>query len=594
MSQTQYKQLASYVPGEWMQGSPVEILQGTVFLDPLNERAVFRLKMCNISGKILHSVHLHIGCYDETGEPTPGNSVVYFAFQDMNVSSGSVFGEDQLIALPDVRVRKVVVFFKKALIENDVFHFTEMTTRKVPELKPLSDWKQDWLAELKLRTPENAVFPTTYVPQIFPDQTWACTCGKMNELAEAKCERCARDRREQLELVNPSFLQRSYEARQAEALEQRQLLAVQEKREKRNFRIVITVTFVALGLFVLYESYFKDQWRYEKAEKQYEAGSYEEAKEAFLALGKFRDSSERVKQAEYGMANADLERKDFKKAEIRFGALGNYKDSAELLKATIYGWAQGLQDSGKPYDAMNMFNRIIDYKDSKKLRREARYQYVLDLREAGKFLNALDELRELGAYKDSRDLIKDSKYEYAKDLVKQGHYTSALGLLNEIDGDYASKAALLLECRYRIALSFRSTRAEVIQARDEFIKLGKYKDSARQAERMEEALIWHGKWYRVRYREFIGKRVTHNKTYGPLGTDPLGKGVIIDYFDRKLTSKSTIATLEYTFELSGNKLIADSYGSKERYVLSGNKLIYKTSGYEETFVREDLLDKVKP
>jgi len=65
--------------------------------------------------------------------------------------------------------------------------------------------------------------------------------------------RCARDRREQLELINSFFLQKSYDERQAADLEQRKSLAIQEKRERKKFRVVLTVTLVALGLFVLYE-----------------------------------------------------------------------------------------------------------------------------------------------------------------------------------------------------------------------------------------------------------------------------------------------------------------------------------------------------
>ncbi|MCD9022582.1 hypothetical protein [Cohnella silvisoli] len=586
MNQTRYKILTEYVPSEWIQGSPIEILKGTILLDQFEDTTALQLKLCNNSKKTINSVHIQIGCYDETGEAIRGDNIVYFAYQDLHIPPGTFFGDQQLVILPDRSVRKVVVIFVKTMfVDGVVFPFKGLQTRKLPVLKALPELGSDLFRELERILPENNPFARTFIPEMYSDDTWACTCGKINEIGDLQCVRCGRQRLKQLEVMNASYLQKSLNILKEQARKQEEMDALNRmksdiermKESKKERRIVIWImSFTVLICAGLYEWYqiAEPRLHYTKALRQFEAGQFLEAKEAFLKLGDYKDAADRVNQAEDRM-----------------------KQAAAQMKQTEYEQAIEARSNGYYVSSINAFASLGEYKDSKEQWKESVFQFAIHLLHDKKYTEALAQLEMIPSYRDHDEGRLEILYQNAVASLKAGNPVSAMTVLKGIV-NYKNSKTLILECQYRIALNHHRDRKEIAEARQMFKQLGKYKDSAKQYEIAGKALLWQGKWYKLKYQEWFqersGKRLVFNRTYGPFGKEPFNEYMEIDFYSQKLKPYSSDSNLTEEFVISGKKLISDFHGSKETYTLSGNKLILKSNHYIETYVREDKMNEVKP
>ncbi len=125
------------------------------------------------------------------------------------------------------------------------------------------------------------------------------------------------------------------------------------KNDTKSKRLWIIGAAAAVVLCVAIGGYIKlikPADDYKKAQKLMEAGSYEEAAEAFQALGDYEDSAEmvtdaeakaeekRLKQQAYDKATAMMEAKRYPAAAVAFTALGDFEDSAQqaqIARTTI-------------------------------------------------------------------------------------------------------------------------------------------------------------------------------------------------------------------------------------------------------------------
>ena len=110
---------------------------------------------------------------------------------------------------------------------------------------------------------------------------------------------------------------------------------------------------------------------YNQARALLESGDYAAARDAFLALGDYRDSAEQAAGAEQAMAYqaaaALLEKEDFAGAAAAFRALGDYRDSAEQAaaaeKEANYRAALEKLADGEYDEAETMLEALRGYKD---------------------------------------------------------------------------------------------------------------------------------------------------------------------------------------------------------------------------------------
>lgn len=174
-----------------------------------------------------------------------------------------------------------------------------------------------------------------------------CACGAINRLDEEKCHQCGLPK-EKLFNFDKNELQKNCQIRlEKEEAERLRRIAEQERKKqkyrelvKKLLKIGIPLIIVLLACGFAMDKYQELDIEYQYAMSQMEEGYYENAIEEFKALGNFKDSPERVKQAQdaidkekaetYKEAKALLEAGDALGAEYKFGFIPGYKDADEL------------------------------------------------------------------------------------------------------------------------------------------------------------------------------------------------------------------------------------------------------------------------
>ena len=182
--------------------------------------------------------------------------------------------------------------------------------------------------------------------------------------------------------------------------------------EKRKI-IIFSGAFVAVvAAILLVTKVIMPAANYSKAEKLLAAGDYDGAIAAFAALGGYKDSAEKLEQAEtekeearlaaetaeeearnaqaYADAETMLENGEYDAAITAFSALGTYSDAADRLKdakakkqeienarlaaeaaeeearnAQVYADAEALEAADKAVEAAMAFGKLGDYRDAR-------------------------------------------------------------------------------------------------------------------------------------------------------------------------------------------------------------------------------------
>ncbi len=103
---------------------------------------------------------------------------------------------------------------------------------------------------------------------------------------------------------------------------------IRKEKKKSAIRITISVL-VAITCLVLWVKLAVPAIRYQKAEKQHQAGQYEDAVTLYSLLGNYKDSQEKIKESQYCFAIELMEAGQSKKALVLFDLLNNYKDAIQ-------------------------------------------------------------------------------------------------------------------------------------------------------------------------------------------------------------------------------------------------------------------------
>jgi len=207
--------------------------------------------------------------------------------------------------------------------------------------------------------------------------------------------------------------QRMEEERQRAEEERRRIRAQREAAAQKKKIIIFSGAFVAVvAAILLVTKVIMPAANYSKAEKLLAAGDYDGAIAAFAALGGYKDSAEKLEQAEtekeearlaaeaaeeearnaqaYADAETMLENGEYDAAITAFSALGTYSDAADRLKdakakkqeienarlaaeaaeeearnAQAYADAEALEAADKAVEAAMAFGKLGDYRDAR-------------------------------------------------------------------------------------------------------------------------------------------------------------------------------------------------------------------------------------
>ena len=212
-----------------------------------------------------------------------------------------------------------------------------------------------------------------------------------------------------------------------------------EKRKRRNKKIVlivIAVIAVVIAAVIVFFTVIQPNIRYNKAKALYEAGQYDEALAAFIALNGYKDSTDQISKCEVA------------------------------IKEERYEKAIELYNTGKFEEALSMFQTLQDYLDSasqvdtcNNAIKDREYNKAITLFSEGRLEEALALFQSVRGYRDSNDQI-----EKCKDSMKERDYQEAIALFNnrqydaarigfeELDG-YKESLEYLLSIRKEVLLT---------------------------------------------------------------------------------------------------------------------------------------------
>ena len=104
--------------------------------------------------------------------------------------------------------------------------------------------------------------------------------------------------------------------------------------------------------------------KYEKAQELFLNRQYEEAYEAFSALGNYDDSADMTKRCRYEQAKALLESKSYDRAFDLFAELGDYGESKRLRSECVYRKAGDVLEKGDYETAYKAYLMLGDYNNA--------------------------------------------------------------------------------------------------------------------------------------------------------------------------------------------------------------------------------------
>ena len=145
--------------------------------------------------------------------------------------------------------------------------------------------------------------------------------------------------------------------------------------------------------------------KYNNAIALMESGSYDEATEAFINLGDYKDAIEMISESQYVKAMSLFESGSYDEATEAFINLGDYKDAIEMVSESQYVKAMSLFESGSYDEATEAFINLGDYKDAIEMTSELQYNKAMSLFESGSYDEAKKIFTDLGNYSDSKEKI---------------------------------------------------------------------------------------------------------------------------------------------------------------------------------------------
>lgn len=219
---------------------------------------------------------------------------------------------------------------------------------------------------------------------------------------------------------------------------------------------------------------------YKQANSLLSRGQYQEAREAFIELGSFIDSTTKLNicnDALYQEAAGMKEQGDYARAYELFVLISGYSDSADVAKKIRddYMTAEKLLQNGQYDEANAAFLALHNYSDSPTKARECLYQKAESLKAAGSYDDAIAVYSGLEEYKDSADKINACQYGKAEGLLAGDKIDEAILLFESIP-EYSDSSERAQALRYEKAQTLRDS-GDLQAARAEYETLGEYSNA---------------------------------------------------------------------------------------------------------------------
>ena len=372
-----YSRFYSLPTNLYVEGSPVMIAAGALVKDTKDGGVIGQLKFRSISDKEISTITVGVRAYDSTGKDL-GEELTHQYF-DISLSRDQTGGGKEAIKFPDSSTKSFKAYVKEVVFADRALWASENEEwESIPAQVAFIDTQGDkeLAHQYELHYGNGAVYAFRRYKDL-----WNCACGAVNRAEEEYCHSCRveisdlenlsldqlrqemeerltfeekeRERRAEEERIRKEEEEkRKKEDERARAIE----AAERAKRVKKNGIIVALLLIVCIIGGLLYSNYSKKKeieeanaLAYSEAEKLLEEEKYDEAADAFTALGDYKDSKDRAAEAvqlkdesrknnpylritDYILANGkESEVEGFAGKTLRYDALG-----AEANQFTTY------------------------------------------------------------------------------------------------------------------------------------------------------------------------------------------------------------------------------------------------------------------
>ena len=411
----------------WLQDCPVLLHSYALTKNNTNNSIFLQCKFENIADKPIKAMNIAIKCSDVSHQELA--NVDNFPYLDINVQPYTLFGDKTPVALPNNTTRNVCIIPLKIIFSDDTTW--ENTSERAYELaeyeqQPLSSLGE--LADQYKRDLHNICADSekhNYLP-VNTNGFTICGCGKVVLNNTESCPQCGINFQDLLNVNDSDKLHdhlTQYEAALAEKAQKEQLLEQERLQKaalaKQKFKTtakkvgIIGSGVIAIALLgVLTKQVIIPNVQYSNAEHKAQSGEYDEAIQAFISLGDFKDASEKVLETKYNWAKDKLAQGDTEGAISLFSTLGDYSDAraqiTEIQNQTQYDKAMAAYQAKQYADAQSIFAALGSYKDSaekatdcKNKIGEAHYSAATTALSKNDTSTALHEFLQAVPYKDS-------------------------------------------------------------------------------------------------------------------------------------------------------------------------------------------------
>ena len=312
----------------YFKNSRLLLLRSALTRDIEYDSVLVQLKMMSHYQKMISSITVEIICFDLEGNLLERKEYQYL---DLAARNKDVFADRVPVYLSDNKTRKYLVVLKKIIFEGDILKVIDngkcymIPSHAFPVEGNLKD---QFIRNVKT---SGRNVKAQYLPERF-DDFWKCSCGYINSVDDETCSGCGCEIKVLESNLDIDKLNADLETFRIE--EEEKTIKQKEARSKtikRAIAITIAIIFVTIGVN-FYNKNIAPDINYQKAQKAYQDGEYENAIVLLEKLGEYKEAPELLKSSKYDLANSYFEEEKYNEAEEAFEELGDYEDSRSRKK----------------------------------------------------------------------------------------------------------------------------------------------------------------------------------------------------------------------------------------------------------------------
>lgn len=329
-----FQKLFSLEKNLYIENAPIIISAAALLKDTKSGNIVVQIKFKSVSNKNIKGVKISLSAYDVSSKEI--NGVDDYQYLDLNISNGQSFGSSKAIVMPETTTRSFNIKSLTVIFaDSSIWESTSLNFVTIPNAKPLNlELKnEELIKQYQIATTDKAYcIPDTFL------NLWTCCCGEVN--SEEYCTNCGTNKNDTFSKYNITDLTEAMNLRldkekQLELDRQEKLIALKKENKLKKKQIIkkcMLSTSICIGIVLLLfavKLLFGNMINYNIAISAMEKGKYDKAIEIFTNLKDYKDSTDKLTETKYLLAENYVSSEKYEEAYKGFLELNDYKDSVK-------------------------------------------------------------------------------------------------------------------------------------------------------------------------------------------------------------------------------------------------------------------------